>query len=103
MGAAVATVAVELLASRELPARSRTLWTSRPLLHFFCTRLQASRQYRRMVRKGLMYAGAGTAAVLGGFLAWRFLKGSEQQREGGGERAASGGGGGAAAAAGGAE
>lgn len=50
-----------------------------------------------MVRKGLLWTGAGTAAVLGGFLAWRFLKGGEQQQQ---QRE---GGGGGAAAAGGAE
>ncbi|KAL4436835.1 hypothetical protein ABPG75_003974 [Micractinium tetrahymenae] len=36
--------------------------------------LQAARQYRRMLRKGLLYTAAGTSAVLLGYLAYRLYK-----------------------------
>ena len=38
--------------------------------------LRAARQYRRMLRRALISAGVGTAAVLAGLAAWRLLKGS---------------------------
>lgn len=50
---------------------------------------QAARQYRRMVRKGLMYAGAGTAVVLAGYLGYRWVAASKGSTKGSG----SGGGG----------
>lgn len=46
--------------------------------------MQAARQYRRMVRKGLLYTGAGTAVVLAGYWGWRYLKGHQDQASGGG-------------------
>lgn len=50
---------------------------------------QAARQYRRMLRKGALYAGAGIGVVLVGYLAWRFV--SQQKQAGGGEHKGSGG------------
>ena len=33
--------------------------------------LRAARQYRRMLRRGLLFLGVGGSAVLGGYLIWR--------------------------------
>lgn len=35
---------------------------------------QASRRYRRMLRRGLLCTGAGTTLVLGGYLGYRLWK-----------------------------
>ena len=45
---------------------------------------QAARQYRRMVRKGLLYTGAGTAVVLAGYWGWRYFQTHHQAQGGGG-------------------
>lgn len=46
--------------------------------------LQAARQYRRMLRKGALYTGAGIGVVLVGYLAWRFV--SQHKQAAGGEQ-----------------
>ncbi|EFN55684.1 hypothetical protein CHLNCDRAFT_133936 [Chlorella variabilis] len=54
--------------------------------------LKAARQYRRMLRRGLLYAGAGTTLVLAGYLGWKLWK--DRAAGGGGDGGKSGGGGG---------
>ncbi|PRW57931.1 mitochondrial Rho GTPase 1-like isoform A [Chlorella sorokiniana] len=54
--------------------------------------LKAARQYRRMLRKGALYTGAGIGVVLVGYLAWRFVSQQKQAAVGSEQGSSSSGG-----------